>query len=71
MTDAERALANDPEGFARLRAVLHGPAGLPHDRHLPTRDERFGIPAVSEPMTARPLSASRCGAVACPGRERR
>ncbi len=43
--DADRVLAEDAKGLARLRRVLHGPAGPAPDRPLPTREERFGRPS--------------------------
>jgi hypothetical protein len=68
MTDAERALADDPEGFARLRAVLHGAAGPAPGRRLPTLEERFGAATAPKPAAPRrPDAPTGRRKAACPG----
>ncbi len=41
--DAETVLIEDAQALRYLREVLHGPAGLPPDRRIPTLRERFGV----------------------------
>ena len=44
LTDAERVLADDQDGLARLHAVLHGPAGNGTRQRVPSLEARFGVP---------------------------